>query len=261
MSPPHIEHVRAHLERVRYGHLVDPSPATLYLGAEEEEFFWELIGLRVTGCPTVVLALMRFQRLGLPGIPNSRESLSSHLSTLPAPRFTEEIGALSVILPPFDQSIPLFLKRLRAGLRVSSVSLDPARVELAFDFRLQNPTLVSDLRDGAQPLRDHYYRTIDGHVLRGRSHEIPASAPADPHQFVAVSSPEQLTKHGILPLPTLFLNRSYLALRAQAGTAEEAAALKNWVPFTVHAANAQSLLPLPAPRVVEAPYAVAAPAS
>jgi hypothetical protein len=261
MFLPHIEHVRAHFDRVRYGHLVDPAPENNYLGAEDEDAFWELVGLRITGCPVVVLALFRFQRLGLPGIPNSRESLSSHLSTLPVPRAAEEAGAMSVILPPGDQAIPYYLRRLRAGLKAAPVSLDPARVELAFDFRLQNPTLVPDLRDGAEPLRDHYYRTVDGHLLRGRSHEIPASAPPDRHRFVAVSSPEQMTPHGIYPLPTLFVNRSYLALRAKAATPEEAGALKSWVPFTAQAANPESVLPLPAAGSAESTFAGLAPPS
>ena len=253
MSHPHFDHVQAHLDRIRYGHLVDSSPDSLYLGAQEGESFWELVGLRVTGCPVVVLALLRFQHLGLPGVPNSRESLSSYLSNLPAPQAADEIGALSVILPPRDQGIPLFLKRLRAGIRVGLVTLDPARVELAFDFRLQNPTLVADLRDEAQPLRDHYYRTVDGHLFRGRSHEIPATVTGDHHRFVAISSPEQLTPQGTYPLPTLFVNRTYLALRARARTVEELAALKNWVPFLTDAANPGSLLPTHSRRPGEGP--------
>jgi hypothetical protein len=253
MSSPHLDHIRAHFDRVRYGHLVDPSPENLYLGAVDEETFWELVGLRITGCPVVVLALMRFQRLGLPGIPNSRESLYSYLSTLPAPRASDEPGTVSVILPPQDQPIPYFLKRLRAGLRVGLVSLDPTRIEVAFDLRLQNPTLVPDLRAGARPLIDHYYRTTDGHVLRGRSHEIPADDPDDEHKFVAISSPEQVTPQGIYPLPALFVNRTYLALQARGSSPEEAAALKNRMPFIAEMANPGSLLPLPVQRAVERP--------
>lgn len=254
MSSPHLEHIREHFDRVRYGHLVDPSPEALYLGAGDDESFWELIGLRVTGCPMVVLALMRFQRLGLPGIANSRESLSSFLSTLPVPRPSDELGTLSVILPPHDQQIPYFLKRLRAGLQVGMVSLDPARIEVAFDFRLQNPTLVPDLRAEAQPLFDHYYRTTEGHVVRGRSHEIPAAVPDDRHHFVAISSPEQMTPQGIYPLPTLFVNRAYLALRAQVASPEEAGALRVRLPFAVDMANPGGLLPLPGQRAAERPF-------
>lgn len=248
---PHVEHIHAHLERVRYGHLVDPSPETIYLGAREDDHFWELVGLRLAGCPVVVLALLRFQALELRGIPCARESLSTYLSALPSPGWSDEAGALSAILPRQDQSIPFFLKRLQGGLRSSPVSLDPARIEVAFDFRLQNPTLIPDLREEAGPLRDHYYRTVDGHLLRGRSHEVPATAPEEKHRFVAISSPEQLSPRGVYPLPTLFVNRRYLALRARAGSQEEMAAVTNWVPFLPASATAESILPVPAPPAKE----------
>lgn len=248
MFHPHIDHVHAHLERVRYGHLVDPSPETVFLGAKEDDAFWELVGLRIAGCPVVVLALLRFQRLELGAIPYARESLATYLSALPTPRAMDEAGALSAILPPNDQSISFFLKRLRAGAGARPVTLDPARIQVAFDFRLQNPTLIPEFRDGAPPLVDHYYRTLDGHLLQGRSHEIPATAPERESRFLAISSPEQITPGGTYPFPTLVLNRAYLALRARAATRDEAAAVKNWVPFVPASANRQSILPLPASR-------------
>lgn len=248
----HIDHVHAHLERVRYGHLVDPSPETVYLGTEEEGHFWELVGFRLAGCPVVVLALLRFQRLDLEEIPFARESLSTYLSTLPSPRSIDEAGALSAILPPHDQGIPFFLKRLRAGLRATPVSLDPARIEVAFDFRLQNPVLIPDFRLDAGPLSDHVYRTVDGHLLRGRSHEIPPTVPEDLHRFLAISSPEQITPTGVYPFPTLFVNRRYLTLRARVATREEMSALMRWVPFLPASASAESILPLPAPQLQEA---------
>jgi hypothetical protein len=251
MFHSHIDHVHAHLERVRYGHLVDPPPDAVYLGAEEEDHFWELVGLRFSGCPMVVLALLRFQRLDLPGIDNARESLATYLSTLPSPGWEDEAGALTALLPPNDQSISFFLKRLRAGLRPTPVNLDPARIEVAFDFRLQNPTLIADFRDSAEPLTDHYYRTVDGHVLRGRSHGVPATAPEELHRFVTISSPEQITASGVYPLPTLFVNRRYLALRAEARTRDELVALMKWVPFDPASAAPEGVLPLPAPRRVD----------
>jgi hypothetical protein len=248
MSHPHIDHVHAHLDRVRQGHLVDPAPEALYLGAQEDEHFWELVGFRLAGCPVVVLALLRFRNLDLPAVPFARESLATYLSLLPAPRATDEAGVLTAILPPHDQSVPFFLKRLRAGLQVTPVSLDPARIQLAFDFRLQNPTLIPNVRDGAEPLQDHYCRTADGHLLHGRSHAIPATAPAESQRFVTIASAEQITPRGVHPLPTLFVNREYLALRAQAHTPEEMAAVRNWVPFMAASAISGSLLALPAPR-------------
>jgi hypothetical protein len=248
MFNSHIDHVQAHIERVRYGHLTDPSPESVYLGAADDGHFWELVGLRLAGCPVVVLALLRFQRRELPGIAYARESLSTYLSALPLPGFEDEADALTAILPPHEQGIPDFLTRLRAGLRPSSVNLDPARVEVAFDFRLHNPTLVADFRDEAGPLRDHYYRTVEGHLIRGRSHEVPAAAPQESHRFVAISSPEQITPSGVYPLPTLFVNRRYLALRMQARSREEMAAVMKWVPFVPASATEESIIPLGAAR-------------
>ncbi|MGD8319991.1 MAG: hypothetical protein PVJ02_06040, partial [Gemmatimonadota bacterium] len=226
---------------------VDPSPDSVYLGAEDGQHFWELVGLRLAGCPVVVLALLRFQHLDLPGIAYARESLSTYLSALPSPRSVDEAGALTAILPPYDQSIPFFLKRLRAGLRKSPVTLDPARIEVAFDFRLQNPTLIPDFRAGAGPLRHHLYRTVDGHLIHGRSHEIPATAPEESHRFVAVSSPQQVTPSGVKAMPALIVNRRYLALRAQVRSREEMASVMKWVPFLPAAASSEGILPLPVP--------------
>jgi hypothetical protein len=247
----HVDHVQTHIERVRYGHLVDPSPESVYLGAEDDGHFWELVGLRLAGCPVVVLALLRFQRRELPGIAYARESLSTYLSALPLPGFEDEADALTAILPPHDQRISFFLKRLRAGLRPSPVNLDPARIQVAFDFRLHNPTLVTDFRDEAEPLRDHYYRTVGGHLLRGRSHQVPAAAPQESHRFVAISAPEQIMPSGVYPLPTLFVNRRYLALRIQARSREEMAAVMKLVPFVPASATAESILPLDAGRAGE----------
>ena len=244
MSRHHYEHVRAHLDRVRYGHMIIPEPESVYLGRLEGSHFWELIGLRLTGVPVVVLAAFRFQRLDLPGIPWARESLATYLSSLPTPRVTDEVGAVPALLPHYEQPIPTFLRGLRAGRAVTPVSLEPSRIEVAFDFRMENPTAVETLREAARPLRDHYYRTVDGHLFRGRSHELP---PGDARQdlFVAVRSPEQLTPHGILPMPTLIVNRRYVALRVD--TTEEAAAqaARSWVPLLPESASAHPLLPVP----------------
>ncbi len=243
MSRPHFEHVRTHLDRVRYGHMVIPDPETVYLGRDEGDHFWELIGLRLTGCPVVVLAAFRFQHLDLPGIAYARESLATYLSALPTPRATDEVGTVPALLPHHDMQIPQFLRGLRAGRAVTPVSIEPTRIEVAFDFRMQNPTVVPDLRASAQPLRDHYYRTMDGHVFRGRSHEVPAGETGD--RFVAVQTPEQLMPHGVFPQPTLIVNRRYLALRVDTTEEAAAASARNWVPLLPENASPRHLLPVP----------------
>ena len=59
---PHFAHVREHLERVRDGYSFIPHPESIYLGGIRDDHFWELIGLRLQGCPVVVLAALRFWR-------------------------------------------------------------------------------------------------------------------------------------------------------------------------------------------------------
>jgi hypothetical protein len=248
MFASHIEHVQTHLERVRYGHLVDPAPDTVYLGAEDDTHFWELVGLRVEGCPVVVLALLRFQRLDLSDVAYGRESLSTYLSSLPYPGWKDEAGGLTATFPPHDHGIPFYLRRLRSGgVEPRHATLDPERIQVAFDFRLQNPILIPDFRDAADPLWDHCYRTSDGHVIRGRSHAVPVTPPEEPHQFLAISAAEQVTPTGTYPLPTLFLNRGYLAMRARAHSREEMATVSRWAPFVPAAGAQEGLLPLPTP--------------
>ncbi len=174
---------------------------------------------------------------------------SSPVSVLDRLRF---LGAIAYRVPRPNRAFRSPIrKRLRGGLVPGPVNLDPARIEVAFDFRLQNPTLIPDLRDEAEPLRDHYYRTLDGHVVRGRSHAVPATAPDESHRFVAISSPEQITPSGVYPLPALFVNRRYLAVRALARTRDETLAVMKWVPFLPASAAHESILPLPAPGAPE----------
>ncbi len=80
MSHPHFEHVAEHLARVRDGYQFIPDPDQVYLGRQEKDHFWELVGLRLQGCPVVVLAALRFERLDRKGVADSRESLAAYLS-------------------------------------------------------------------------------------------------------------------------------------------------------------------------------------
>ena len=238
---PHFAHVREHLERVRDGYSFIPHAESIYLGREEEDHFWELVGLRLQGCPVIVLAALRFQRLERAGVPDSRESLGAYLSVNdPA---GEEGARLTALLPNKDQQIPQFLAGLRAGREFTPVSIDRLRVELAFDFRADNPSAVRDLREAAAPLRSHYFRTVGGHLLRGESHLVPPSdGPA--HRFLAVRSPVQILPQGVIHMPTLFIAHRFIGL--QVDVTEEAArlAVRNWVPFLSVTGSKQSLVPI-----------------
>lgn len=241
MKTPHLDHVREHLDRVRDGYSFIPDPESVYLGRSDEDHFWELVGLRLQGLPVLILAALRFQRLERRGISDSRESLAAYL-TNPPPGAGDDDGRLVALMPHKDQQISQFLRGLRAGREVTPVSIDRVRVEVAFDFRADNPAAE---RDMATPLKSHYYRTVDGHVFRGESHEVaPAPGAAEP-RFIAVRSPEQLLPQGVIQLPTLFVAHRFISL--QVDTTGEAArlAVRTWIPFLGQTASRQGLLPIP----------------
>jgi hypothetical protein len=240
MKHPHFDHVREHLERVRDGYAYIPDPEQVYLGRQEKDHFWELVGLRLQGCPVVVLAAVRFERLDRKGVADSRESLSTYLST-PTPG--KEGRRLTALLPNKDQTIPQFLAGLRAGKEFAPVSIDRVRVEVAFDFRADNPSALKDLRDAASPLRNHYYRTSVGHVLRGESHEV-KQVEGSEHRFIAVRSPEQLLPQGVLNLPTLFMAHRFIGLQVDVSDEAARLAVRNWVPFLPGVASSEGLIPM-----------------
>lgn len=243
MKKPHFAHVREHLERVRDGYSFIPDPESIYLGRQDGDHFWELVGLRLQGCPVVVLAALRFKRQARPGVPDARESLATYLTTNPDPEAGDE-GRLTALLPNKDQEIPAFLSGLRAGREFSPVSIDRLRVEVAFDFRADNPSAIRDLKEAAAPLRSHYYRTVDGHVFRGESHQVRTPFGSPGARFLAVRGPEQLLPQGIIRLPTLFVAHKFIGL--QADVTEEAArlAVRNWVPFLSGTASREGLIPV-----------------
>ncbi len=243
MKHPHFVHVREHLERVRDGYSYIPDPESVYLGRVEADHIWELVGLRLQGCPIVVLAALRFARQERPGVPDARESLATYLSTSPNAEAGDS-GGLTAILPNKSQDIPSFLSGLRAGRSFSPVTIDRLRVEVAFDFRADNPSAIREQREAAAPLRSHYYRTVSGHVVRGEAHVfyVPVGAPVA--RFLAVRAPEQLLPQGVIRLPTVFLAHRFIGL--QADVTEEAArlAVRSWVPFLAGTASREGLLPV-----------------
>jgi hypothetical protein len=240
MAHPHFEHVAEHLARVRDGYQTIPEPDQVYLGRQEKDHFWELVGLRLQGCPVVVLAALRFERLDRKGVLDSRESLAQYLSMPTGGGGPER--RLTALLPNKDQKIPQFLTGLRAGREFAPVNIDRVRVEVAFDFRADNPSALKDLR-AASPLRSQYYRTVDGHVLRGESHEV-QSVEGSEHRFVAVRSPEQLLPEGVIALPTLFVAHRFVGLQVDVSDEAARLAVRNWIPFLPVTASPEGLIPM-----------------
>ncbi len=243
MKHPHFVHVREHLERVRDGYSFIPDPESIYLGAVEADHFWELIGLRLQGCPVVVLAALRFERQERPGVPDARESLATYLSTNPDPAAGDS-GKLTVLLPHKDQEIPGFLSGLRQGRAFAPVGIDRLRVEVAFDFRADNPSAVRDLREAATPLKTQYYRTTAGHVVRGESHQVETPFGSPGARFLPVRSPEQLLPQGVIKLPTLFVAHRFIGLQVDVSDEAARLAVRNWVPFLSGTAAREGIIPV-----------------
>ena len=237
---PHFAHVQEHLERVRDGYSYIPYPESIYLGHQEDDHFWELIGLRLQGCPVIVLAALRFERIERKGVADSRQSLASYLTENSDPDRPEG-GRLIAFLPHKDQEIPKFLAGLRAGKELTPVSIDRARVEVAFDFRADNPAASRDLVEAAPPLMTHYYRTVEGHVIRGESHEVePADAPG--HRYIAIKSPQQLLPQGVIHMPTLIVAHRFIGLQVAVADEDARQSVRNWVPFVPATAADESLV-------------------
>jgi hypothetical protein len=243
MKHPHFLHVREHLERVRDGYSFIPDPESIYLGKVEADHFWEIVGLRLQGCPVIVLAALRFDRQDRTGVPDARESLATYLSVNPDPDAGQS-SKLTALLPNKDQEIPAFLSGLRAGREFAPVSIDRLRVEVAFDFRADNPSAVRDLRDAASPLRSHYYRTTGGHVMRGESHEVETGFGSPSARFLAVRSPEQLLPQGVIRLPTTFIAHRFIGLQVDVTEESARLAVRNWVPFVAGTASREGLIPV-----------------
>jgi hypothetical protein len=243
MATSHLHHVTEHIERIRGGVTTIPNPEAVFLGGDEGDFFWELIGLKMRGYPVVLLAAIRFQRHDFPGVTHARESLASYLSSPPAPRTTDELGAIPALFPSSRERIPAFLRGLQMGRTPTPVHLDPSGIDLAFDFRMENPAALEALKRTAGPLRSYAMRTLGGHVLKGHSHEIRADR-SEPNAFVAVRGPVQIATGGDRAFPTLILNRRYLVLTADTTDEATRIAAHNWAPFMAATANPESVLPV-----------------
>ena len=259
----HMNHVRALLARVRDGHNAEGDPDGIFLGAEDGEFFQELVGFRLAGMRSTVLAVLRFQKHGLPGIPFARESLAGYLARPPAaPRtgpFAAPARKIVALMPRAYEPIPRFLEGLRAGRDTPSMVVDPRQIRVAFDFRGYNPSALETDKQRAGPLRTFAIRTVAGQVLTGRSHDLGG---AEDHRFLALTEAVQIMPRGRLRLPNVMLNASWVATWTDVTEEATRLAAAHWIPFLAAEASADIVLGLPpGERTRAAPKQVRAPAS
>ncbi|MEZ4422311.1 MAG: hypothetical protein R3E98_02790 [Gemmatimonadota bacterium] len=241
-NPPHIEHIREHLLRVETGHIAVTDPEAVYLGHAEGDRFWEVIGLRLAGHPSPILGAVPFRRHELPGVLHSREPLASFLSSPATPGrgggpLLAPPGWIPMLLPRARETIPAFLRSLRAGKVPKPVLIDPGTIELAFDFRLENPFGMASLR---RPLLRHLIRTERGHLITGYCHD-PMEGSTQP-AFLHVKDPVQHTAQGSRRLLPLAIRRSFITLMVDISDDETRMAAAQWVPFSPASATPHHLL-------------------
>ncbi|MEJ2540129.1 MAG: hypothetical protein P8188_09185 [Gemmatimonadota bacterium] len=241
-TPPHVEHVRQHLERLATGMNLTASPAEVFLGPDDETHFWEVVGFRMRGVPTLVLGAIRFQRQELPGRDHGRESLGAYLSSPPPPFVTAHgaarAGEISTFLPRWSESIPAFLRRLRGGVDTDAVHLSPELIEVAFDLRMENPGAYESGKRRAGPLVPHAIRTADGHVLYG----LARAQASDPDDFVALTQVQQFTPSGKIRLPSVMVNRDYISAMVTLSDQRTRLAAAHWAPFLPATASERHIL-------------------
>ena len=242
----HVSHIKAHLERVREGHSIVNEPEKVYLGHTEGESFWEVLGLRLAGHPLPILAAFPFRRQQIPGIGHARESVAAYLSfppatvraNVPQPR----LGVLSAFLPRIHETIPEFLKGLRAGRTQAPTQIDPDQIEAAFDLRMHNPSALGTPPGDGRPAASIHVSNgsrpcVDGalspglvRVAQGSSDSLPCARPSSTRLAAKSRSARSSCTTGSLALATDISD----------SPARMAAA--NWAPFIPHSASAKNLL-------------------
>lgn len=240
----HLRHIKEHFARLRQGYATVADPEAVFLGHQEGDFFWELIGMRLRGHPAPILGAVRFRRHEFPGVAFARESLAAYLrQPCDQPGSSAHRNAhvgIAVLLPRAGEQISAFLRGLRAGRISKMVQLDPSLIDVAFDFRMHNPYGLEALKRKASPLERRLFRTAHGHILSGFSHD-PRDAVV-PEEFVAIREPVQHSARGSVPLPALAMRSQFVALTVDVSDEATRLAARHWVPFSPASAATRHLL-------------------
>lgn len=215
----------------------------LYLARPTTEgFFWELVGFRVSGLPRALVGAVRFQAQSRDRSSFARRPLGQFLSSPPQnmamDRASYPADLIEVRVPRQGESLPDLLGQLKRGEPAGTLFLDADMIDVAFDFRVQNPSLERPRLAGGSGQR-LMVRSREGHVLSGVATNLSARLRSE-HQFVVLTGVEQWLPEDRLRLPTLVFNRTSLTMITEVPKGEEAAPLPH--PFDRHQANPTHLL-------------------
>ncbi len=165
---------------------------------------WELIGLRLEGRGTPLIAAMwcGFQGFATQTPPSLRLL-----------RGTDTSNVVRVALKQTDESFGSFLTALDSGRPPSLVSIQASRIVLAFDFWVHTPGPGGD-PEGISETRKVIARSTEGHVLSAKVSGAEAFL-LRPRALLTLTGVRQHTCIGILALPNLQVRRGFLTALAE----------------------------------------------
>jgi hypothetical protein len=246
---PHLLLLLHAIEKLRdapTGFEARPStPHGVFLARDEREHFWELIGCRVKGHPALLFGAIRFRRQpGGTAAAFPRQSLVSYLSApvreVALDRTPRPPHLIELLVPDAAETVQHFLLRARRDGACRTLFLDRRDIELAFDFRLANPSRIRPAAEDPQPDGLHMFRTSSGHVLSATPHHLSAKLHRS-DDFVALTGVTQHAAAVDRPLPTLVLHRAFLTMAAPADD-DPAWWLEHSLPFQAALANPKHIL-------------------
>jgi hypothetical protein len=221
------------------------TPNNVFLARDEGEHIWELVGCRVKGHPSLLFGAVRFRRQsGGDDAAFARQSLVSYLSApvreVALDRTPRPPHLVELLLPDARETVQHFLERARRGDECRSVLLDRREIELAFDFRMVNPSRNRPANAEPEAAELHLFRTQAGHILSAFPHHLPAKLHRN-DDFVALTRATQHTATADRPLPTLVVHRGFLTMAARVDDGVRCW-LDHSMPFQVALANPKHIL-------------------
>lgn len=223
----------------------DPvTPEALYFVDGAREALREIVGFRMRGHSLALMGAFILPRHHRSSVPNGRPSLASFLSKPPrAVGYAADPtapGHITIFLPGLSECIPSFMERLRQE-GGSGINVDAAVIDVAFDLRLSNPSEIRRHSHAIARASRSVFRTIGGHVVSGVSVGLHQTLHKD-DRFIALAGAVQHRPSGDVPLPTLAVNRSILALQSPLSGGDCRDAVRSTLAFHPDTASDEHLL-------------------